>query len=91
MVSSGAQAVSSWRESSGYGRVQLVKQYFQCVSGFTLAETITELPSAENQRSSWGSNLSGPLKFLGNFGKLMQRSGSDPFYAVVAYRNFKPL
>lgn len=28
-----AQAIQAWRDSSGYGRVQLVKQYFLCVSG----------------------------------------------------------
>ena len=83
--------MASWRESSGYGRVSLVKQYFQCVTGFTQAEVVTELPGAKSERPVLGSNLPGPLKFLGNVAKLMQRSGSDPFYAVVAYRNFKPL
>ena len=28
-----AQAIQAWRDSSGFGRVQLVKQYFACVEG----------------------------------------------------------
>lgn len=27
------QAIQAWRNGSGYSRVQLVKQYFLCVSG----------------------------------------------------------
>lgn len=34
---------------------------------------------------------SGPLgALLAPLAKLMTRAGTDPFYAVVAYRNFKP-
>ena len=29
------QAIQAWRDSSGFGRVQLVKQYFTCVEGST--------------------------------------------------------
>ncbi|GAQ77968.1 S-adenosyl-L-methionine dependent methyltransferases [Klebsormidium nitens] len=76
------KAIASWREGTGYSRVQLVKQYFSCIRGFTQPETITELPKAES-KSSQNSNL------LQKFLKLFRRAGSDPFYAVVAYRNFK--
>lgn len=27
------QAIQAWRDNSGFGRVQLVKQYFLCVEG----------------------------------------------------------
>ena len=37
------KAISAWRDGTGFSRAQLVKQYFQCVSGFTKAEVITEV------------------------------------------------
>jgi hypothetical protein len=54
-----------------------VKQYFQCVSGFTKAEVITEV-GVEPDDSVFGK-----LK------RFMKRSSSDPFYAVVGYRNYR--
>ncbi len=35
------QAIQAWRDNSGFGRVQLVKQYFLCVEGaFMLPHSI---------------------------------------------------
>lgn len=84
------KAISAWRDASGYARCQLVKQYFQAVEGFTQPEALTEVkPQAGDGSATRGGpqNLPG---FLGGFAKLFLRSSSDPFYAVLAYRNFKP-
>ena len=37
------KALSVWRDGTGYSRTQLVKSYFQNVSGFTEPEVITEV------------------------------------------------
>jgi hypothetical protein len=34
------QAIQAWRDNSGFGRVQLVKQYFLCVEGVLLAGSL---------------------------------------------------
>uniref|UniRef100_A0A2P2JI78 Methyltransferase type 11 domain-containing protein n=2 Tax=Rhizophora mucronata TaxID=61149 RepID=A0A2P2JI78_RHIMU len=78
------KAISLWRDGTGYSRVQLVVQYFQCVEGFIQPEIIRKLPSAAGAQEdkspfSWIARLLGLL------------SGSDPFYAVIAYKNFKPV
>ncbi|XP_057491641.1 uncharacterized protein LOC130777338 [Actinidia eriantha] len=78
------KAVAAWREGSGYSRVQLVMQYFQCIEGFTQPEIVRKLPApggTQEDRSPFGWIL----RLLGWF------SGSDPFYAVIAYKNFKPI
>lgn len=77
------KAISAWRDGTAYSRVQLVVQYFQCIDGFTQPEIIRKLPA---EASKEGNSLFGWIKgFLGLL------SGSDPFYAVIAYKNFKPL
>lgn len=84
------QAIASWRDNSGFGRTQLVKSYFQCVEGFTEPEVLTQVPIPEGrqQDSGW---LDGLAKALPQpLQALLTRSSSDPFYAVLAYRNFKP-
>lgn len=73
------KAISAWRDGTGYGRIQLVLQYFQCVDGFTQPEVVKKFPGKVDN-----SPLSGIMRLLG-------MSGSDPFYAVIAYRNFKPI
>lgn len=79
------KAISAWRDGTGYSRVQLVVQYFQCVEGFTQPEIIRNYlpPNSGNNSSAfnWIMNLVGPI-FSG---------ASDPFYAVIAYKNFKPV
>lgn len=77
------KAISAWRDGSEYSRVQLVVEYFQCVEGFTQPEIIKQKPAAAANPQQGNDYL---LSLLG-FGF----SGSDPFYAVVAYKNFKPV
>ncbi|XP_057720600.1 uncharacterized protein LOC130935061 [Arachis stenosperma] len=79
------KAISAWRDGSGYSRVQLVVQYFQCVEGFTEPEVVRKLPATTNSSQQ---NKSPIDWIMGLFGLM---SGLDPFYAVIAYRNFKPI
>ncbi|KAE8704743.1 hypothetical protein F3Y22_tig00110443pilonHSYRG00021 [Hibiscus syriacus] len=78
------KAISAWRDGTAYSRVQLVVQYFQSIEGFTAPEVIRKLPSAGNSRVD-KSPFSWFMKWLRLF------SNSDPFYAVIAYKNFKPV
>ncbi|MQL98001.1 hypothetical protein Taro_030695 [Colocasia esculenta] len=71
------KAIAAWRDSTTYGRVQLAVQYFQCIEGFTQPEVIRRSPQHHNK-----SILNTVMSLLG-------LSRSDPFYAIVAYRNFK--
>lgn len=76
------KAISAWRDGTSYSRGQLVVQYFQCVEGFTQPEVIRKLPTDTRDTQtpfSWIMNLVGLI------------SGLDPFYAVLAYKNFKPI
>lgn len=73
-----SKAIGAWRDGSGYSRAQLVKQYFGCVAGFTQPEVVTAVDVEPDE------------SLLGKLKQLFVRSSGDPFYAVVAYRNFKP-
>jgi SAM-dependent methyltransferase len=73
------KAIAAWRDGSGYSRAQLVKQYFGCVAGFTQPEVVTAVEVMPDE------SLFGKLK------QLLVRSSGDPFYAVIAYRNYKPV
>ncbi|CAL5370164.1 unnamed protein product [Camellia sinensis] len=78
------KAIGAWREGTAYSRVQLVMQYFQCIEGFTEPEIVRKLPAtggAQGDRSPFGWIM----RLLG------LSSGSDSFYAVIAYKNFKPI
>jgi hypothetical protein len=55
------------------------------VEGFTQAEIIRKLPAAAAGPQQEKSPFSWIMRLLGLV------SGSDPFYAVVAYKNFKPV
>lgn len=88
------KAIAAWRDASGYARCQLVRSYFQAVAGFTEPEVLTKVELQPNSSSSGAPGGLGALggalaKALGPLGALFERSSSDPFYAVVAYRNFK--
>ena len=37
------QAIQAWRDSTGFGRAQLVKSYFSAVAGFTEPEAVTQV------------------------------------------------
>jgi SAM-dependent methyltransferase len=73
------KAIATWRDGTGYSRAQLVKSYFGCVAGFTQPEVLTEVSTRPDD------------SVLGKLKRLFARSSSDPFYAVIAYRNFKPV
>ncbi|XP_062105585.1 uncharacterized protein LOC133817179 [Humulus lupulus] len=79
------KAVSAWRDGIEYSRVQLVKQYFQSVEGFTEPEVIKKTPAAAEAAQGDTLPFGWSLGFLG------VAPSSDPFYAVLAYRNFKPV
>lgn len=78
------KAVAAWRDGTGYSRVQLVVQYFQSVEGFTQPEIIRKVPTDGGVEED-KSPLSWIIRLLGLV------SGSDPFYAVVSHKNFKPV
>ena len=85
------KAISAWRDGTAYSRVQLVLQYFQCVEGFTQPETIRKLAAATT--GGGAPEDKGPLGWdwiMRSLGILLSGSDSDPFYAVIAYKNFKP-
>ncbi|KAJ8472203.1 hypothetical protein OPV22_026546 [Ensete ventricosum] len=73
------KAISAWRDGSDYSRVQLVVQYFQSVDGFTQPEIVKNVPPKAD-----ASLLSEILRLIGLY-------RTDPFYAVIACRNFKPV
>ncbi|MEW5306001.1 MAG: hypothetical protein WDW36_008507 [Sanguina aurantia] len=79
------KAIQAWRDTTGYARCQMVKQYFMAVEGFTAPEALTKVEPKGNAAPSGGFVLPGALKAVM---KLFERSGSDPFYAVISYRNF---
>ncbi|KAJ0113601.1 hypothetical protein Patl1_02882 [Pistacia atlantica] len=79
------KAISAWREGTAYSRVQLVVQYFQCVEGFTQPEIVRKLPEAAGAAQEEQSPFKWFMRLMGLL------SGSDPFYAVIAYKNFKPV
>lgn len=76
------KAIAAWRNNdSGYGRCQLVKSYFQAVEGFTQPEVVLKVDAPKSP------------SILGSAVQALQRvfmsAVEDPFYAVIAYRNFK--
>lgn len=79
------KAISAWRDGTAYSRVQLVVQYFQSVEGFTNPENVRKLPADSAAAQEDKSPISWLMRLLGFL------SGSDPFYAVIAYKNFKPV
>ncbi|CAI9763165.1 unnamed protein product [Fraxinus pennsylvanica] len=82
------KAISAWRDGTAYSRVQLVVQYFQCVEGFTQPEVIRQLNTATTADGGAKENNSIFSRITGWLGLV---SGSDPFYAVIAYKNFKSI
>ncbi|KAF6253890.1 S-adenosyl-L-methionine-dependent methyltransferase [Scenedesmus sp. NREL 46B-D3] len=80
------KAISAWRDGTGYGRCQLVKQYFQAVEGYTEPEVVQQVPLPAGQQQGSGLLQLMPKQLQ----QFFARTSSDPFYAVLAYRNFKP-
>jgi SAM-dependent methyltransferase len=73
------KALAAWRDGTGYSRAQLVKEYFGAVEGFTKPEVITQVGGAPD------------VSLVGKLQNFLKRTQGDPFYAVVAHRNFKPI
>jgi len=73
------KALASWRDGTGYSRALLVKDYFGAVDGFTKPEVITDVSGAPD------------VSLIGKVRNFLRRTRGDPFYAVVAHRNFKPI
>lgn len=83
------KAIALWRENSGFGRTQLVKSYFMCVEGFTEPEVLRQVPLSEGQQQQ--GVLGGLIKALPKpLQQLLSSGGRDPFYGVVAYKDFQP-
>ncbi|WCJ21223.1 S-adenosyl-L-methionine-dependent methyltransferases superfamily protein [Euphorbia peplus] len=79
------KAISAWRDGSAYSRVQLVVQYFQSVQGFTEPEIVRKLSAAQPQQDK------SPFDWFLGLIRGLSSVGSDPFYAVLAYKNFKAI
>ena len=73
------KALAAWRDGTGYSRARLVKEYFGAVEGFTKPEVITSVNGAPD------------ASLLGTLQNFLKRTQGDPFYAVVAHRNFKSI
>jgi hypothetical protein len=76
------KAIAAWREGTEYSRVQLVKQYFQCVQGFTTPEVVKRV---EVSGATTGLQTSVPKILKALLGALTGVS-PDPFYGVIAYK-----
>lgn len=74
------KAIRAWTDNSEYGRVSLVKQYFQCIDGFTPAEEVEEVDTSQEQPQGLAAFVS----------KLQGFSQHDPFFAILSYKDFKP-
>ncbi|CAL9219267.1 unnamed protein product [Arabidopsis halleri] len=74
------KAIRVWRDGTEYSRIQLVVQYFQSIEGFTQPEIIRQQPA--------GAQISVMTRLMGFIGLA---SRPDPFNAVIAYKNFKPI
>lgn len=70
------KAIRAWRDNTEYGRIQLVKQYFDCVSGFSEPQVITQI--------DWPDSVWGNLKVSAL--KAFKGGQRDPFYAVISYK-----
>ncbi|XP_019086322.1 PREDICTED: uncharacterized protein LOC104720535 [Camelina sativa] len=76
------KAIRVWRDGTEYSRVRLVVQYFQSIEGFTQPEIIRQQQPPGSAQMSFLTRLMG---FIG------LASSPNPFNAVIAYKNFKPL
>lgn len=97
------KAVAAWRDGTGFSRCQLVSSYLRSVVGYTEPEVLLEVPLPEDRLPDALANAPAPLQeayrtlasSLAEFPpavalrRLVARSSSDPFYAVVAYKNFR--
>eukprot|EP00245_Coleochaete_scutata_P002322 TRINITY_DN13027_c1_g1_i1.p1 TRINITY_DN13027_c1_g1~~TRINITY_DN13027_c1_g1_i1.p1 ORF type:complete len:420 (+),score=59.02 TRINITY_DN13027_c1_g1_i1:264-1523(+) len=85
------KAIATWRDGTMYSRTQLVKDYFRCVRGFTEPEVVREVQPVETIPSTKKTFVERSKQMMENFSKSFRSKTSDPFVAVIAYRNYRPL
>jgi hypothetical protein len=62
-----------------------LRKWESCCAGFTEPEGVTEVDLSN------APPLSGLQAALRPFLALFERAAGDPFYAVISYRNYKPV
>lgn len=75
-----SKAIQAWRNNTAFGRVSLIKQYFNCVQGFTEPEVVKEMTLPAEKYTGLAA-VQANLKGLFN-----AASQKDPFYAVLAHK-----
>lgn len=75
-ASASPQAITAWRDTSDYGRCQLVKGLLVAAGGFSDPELVTGVPL--------GGSAQGPLQQVQAWAERLMGGGGDPFFAVVA-------
>ena len=78
------QAIAAWRDSTDFGRCNLVKTYIAAVGDFGEAEVVKRVELPPGGAAAAGAG--GPLERLQAWAEqlLGGGGGTDPFYAVVA-------
>jgi SAM-dependent methyltransferase len=82
------KAVKVWRDGTDFSRVSLVKQYVGAVAGFSAPEVVTrvELPAEKGGGGGGGAFAAMLPAPLSRFFDRVSAASSDPFWAVVAYK-----
>lgn len=75
------KAVKIWRDNSDFGRLSYVKSLFGAIDGFTPCETVTRVALTKR------TGLNG---FIDALRDRLVDAGSDPFFAVVCHKDFRP-
>lgn len=75
-----SKAIQAWRNNSNFGRVSLIKQYFNCVQGFTEPEVVKEMALPSEKFTGFAA-VQANIKNILNVA-----SQKDPFYAVLAHK-----
>lgn len=79
----GNKAISAWIQSTNYGRLQLVRSYFQAIEGYERIEVINNKVEPPTNPKAPTNN---PVQILMSKIQGFFASSSDPFFAVIAYR-----
>lgn len=89
MVSVDGPITGAWIGLSLVIHARLVMQsYFQAIKGFTAPEYVKKV---QVERSDGQALFSDPVGFLRQALETVMGGPPDPFNAVIAYRNFKPV
>ena len=90
-----SKAIKAWRDGTAYSRTNLVKQYISNIQGFTEPEVVTSIEENSNPNNNYHRH--DPTFLLKVVTEKMNSvltnalGNEDPFYAVISYRNFKPV